>query len=122
MGAPGCPELACCTASIAKVRIVLMHRVSSCLPVTKVCSLAAMRLAFLQGRYIYPISRLPNPLECWGTARVSDKVRVYQFSPRLVGRVRGKTGLWKKVRTALTSATEGSCFRFSRRGSYPAHT
>ena len=25
---PGCPELACCTASIASVRIVLMHKVS----------------------------------------------------------------------------------------------
>src|SRR5262245_29081606 len=28
MGAPGCPELAACTASIASVRIVLTHRAS----------------------------------------------------------------------------------------------
>src|ERR1019366_7146786 len=49
MGAPGCPLLACCTASIAKVRIVLMHSVSSCLPVTTACSLATMRRALLPG-------------------------------------------------------------------------
>src|SRR5216683_1222146 len=42
MGAPGCPEFACCTASIAKVRMVLMHSISNCLPVAKVCSLTAM--------------------------------------------------------------------------------
>src|SRR5580658_10410639 len=44
MGAPGWPELACCTASMARVRIVLMDSVSSCFPVTNVCSLTAMRL------------------------------------------------------------------------------
>src|SRR5580658_10643935 len=44
MGAPGWPELACCTASMARVRIVLMDSVSSCFPVTNVCSLATMRV------------------------------------------------------------------------------
>ena len=45
MGAPGCPELACCTASIASVRMVLMHNVSSCLLVN-VCSLVTMGKSF----------------------------------------------------------------------------
>src|SRR6266446_6623634 len=49
IGAPGCPLLACCTASIARVRIVLMHSVSSCVPVTTACSLTAMRCALLPG-------------------------------------------------------------------------
>src|ERR1700722_8097040 len=44
MGAPGWPELACCTASMARVRIVLMDSVFSCFPVTNVCSLATMRV------------------------------------------------------------------------------
>src|SRR5579863_5428579 len=42
MGAPGWPEFAFCTASIASVRMVLMLRVSSCLPVSRVCSLATI--------------------------------------------------------------------------------
>src|SRR5271170_2885047 len=42
MGAPGWPEFACCTASIAKVRMVLMLRVSSCLLVSNACSLATI--------------------------------------------------------------------------------
>ena len=41
---PDGPEFACCTASMASVRIVLMQSVSSCCPVTKTCSLATMRL------------------------------------------------------------------------------
>src|SRR6478609_6829677 len=49
MGAPGCPEFACCTASIARVRMVLMHSVSSCLPVAKVCSVATMKALPLEG-------------------------------------------------------------------------
>src|ERR1700720_3581606 len=49
MGAPGCPEFACCTASIARVRIVLMHSASSCLPVAKVCSLTAMETLPFEG-------------------------------------------------------------------------
>src|SRR5271157_286684 len=44
MGAPGCPLLACCTASIARVRIVLMLNVSNCLPVTTAGSLTAMAM------------------------------------------------------------------------------
>src|SRR5215469_8611882 len=31
MGVPGWPEFACCTASMARVRIVLMHNWSVCL-------------------------------------------------------------------------------------------
>ena len=42
MGAPGCPEFAFCTASMARVRMVLMLRMSSCLAVTSVCSLATI--------------------------------------------------------------------------------
>ena len=45
MGAPGCPEFACCTASMASVRMVLMHNVSSCLLVN-VCSLVTMGESF----------------------------------------------------------------------------
>src|SRR4051812_6463303 len=48
MGAPGWPEFACCTASIARVRIVLMLSVSSCLLVRKVCSLATIACPFRQ--------------------------------------------------------------------------
>src|ERR1700730_73372 len=49
MGAPGCPEFACCTASIARGRIVLLHSASSCLPVAKVCSLTAMETLPFEG-------------------------------------------------------------------------
>src|SRR5262245_57654807 len=38
MGAPGCPELACCTASIASVRMVLIDSWSICC--TVVCWIA----------------------------------------------------------------------------------
>src|SRR5580692_3354248 len=38
MGAPGCPEFAFCTASIARVRIVLMHSVSRLGCFSNVCS------------------------------------------------------------------------------------
>src|SRR5208283_60339 len=48
IGAPGWPLLACCTASIARVRMVLMDSVSSCLPVTTACSLATMRCLLLR--------------------------------------------------------------------------
>jgi len=42
IGVPGCPEFACWTASIDKVRMVLMLRVSRCLLVSNVCSLATI--------------------------------------------------------------------------------
>src|SRR5215471_2418164 len=42
MGAPGWPELAFCTASIARVRMVLMLKISSCLLESRVCSLATI--------------------------------------------------------------------------------
>ena len=51
MGAPGCPEFACWTASMASVRIVLMQSVSSFCPVTKTCSLATMRFRSSTGRF-----------------------------------------------------------------------
>src|SRR6202043_1779590 len=53
MGAPGWPELACSTASIASVRIVLMLSVSSCCAVAKTCSLATMRIPSSTGRLLY---------------------------------------------------------------------
>src|SRR5580658_515479 len=81
MGAPGCPLLACCTASIAKVRIVLMHSVSSCLPVTTACSLATMRRALLPGTTWRRFALLHwlVLLEFRGRQRVSVTPRVYQF-------------------------------------------
>src|ERR1700724_3869070 len=55
MGRPGWPEFACCTASIARVRIVLMQSVSSCCPVAKTCSLATMR--FRSSHWRFPPAR-----------------------------------------------------------------
>src|SRR5271170_2141885 len=58
MGAPGWPELAFCTASMARVRMVLMLRVVSCLLV-RACSLATIEKllpsAALVGSHCIPV-------------------------------------------------------------------
>src|SRR5215472_9217491 len=77
MGAPGCPEFACCTASIARVRMVLMQSVSNCCPVAKTCSLATMRLRSFQPALLEPgwsfLIRVP-----W-QRKGSVRRKVYQF-------------------------------------------
>src|SRR5207244_11062692 len=47
IGVPGWPEFACCTASIARVRIVLTDRSSICLPGYVIgIALAAIKLSY----------------------------------------------------------------------------
>src|SRR5271166_909309 len=103
MGAPGCPLLACCTASIAKVRIVLMHSVSNCLPVTTACSLATMGCALLPGddsaftELTYWLALLEFP----GHKGLQIRHRVYQFLARWC---RGFVKIWRE--NAETQETE----------------
>src|SRR5580704_16809661 len=73
MGAPGCPEFACCTASIARVRKVLILRVSSCWLESNVCSVATIeRVSFgrldqtVAGR---KLSRIRQFTKLWKSAR-----------------------------------------------------
>src|ERR1700691_780451 len=107
MGAPGGPLLACCTASIAKVRIVLMQSVSSCLPVTTACSLTAMRCPLLTGTTspYCNIAPLASLLEFREQKRVSaTATEVYQFPANPCLRLCENTGKcgkqmqWKKRR------------------------
>src|SRR5437764_4253628 len=42
MGVPGCPEFACCTASMESVRMVLMHRPSICCALISIAWCAAI--------------------------------------------------------------------------------
>ena len=63
-----------------RVRIVLMHSVSSCLPVTNACSLATMRCALLSRDNAALLGALlAIPIRVPRTERVSDTHRVYQF-------------------------------------------
>src|SRR5882762_9561819 len=63
IGVPGCPEFACCTASIESVRIVLMQSVSSC------CALAVVTVAIVPPPKLFakilkfPKLRLRFPLD-----------------------------------------------------------
>src|ERR1700757_2888538 len=77
MGAPGWPELACCTASIARVRIVLIESVSSCCPVAKTCSLATMR--FRSSRWRFYWQGYPQLIRAFECRKGSYVQKVYQF-------------------------------------------
>src|SRR5215469_229158 len=84
MGAPGCPEFACWTASMASVRMVLMHSVSSCLPLTTVCSPTTMRYS---SPHFVETMRIPYPnvstlirVRPGGVGFSPPGLRVYQFT------------------------------------------
>src|ERR1700719_4722310 len=63
IGVPGCPEFACCTASIESVRIVLMQSASNC------CALAVVTVAIVPPPKLFakipkfPKLRLRFPLD-----------------------------------------------------------
>src|SRR5712691_7132805 len=112
MGAPGWPLLACCTASIARVRIVLMHSVSSCLPVTNACSLATMRFALLEGQLQ---SRPPTSisLEFPGQKRVSEPAPSVSISCEPMSLDLRKAGSVKNGETRREEGKETKTFYFS---------
>src|ERR1022692_1631381 len=130
MGAPGCPLLACWTASIAKVRIVLMHSVSSCFPVTTACSLATMPCALLPGANstLAWLLHWLVLLEFPGQKGFQVRIECTNF---LRTNVAGSAKRWREnaemkgiEETALQpiSAVAGSCSRCSRLWLCPGRT
>src|ERR1700690_2709578 len=103
MGAPGCPRFACCAASIAWVRIVLMHSVSNCVPVTTACSLTAMRCVLLPGNCGSSLGSLTDqsysPLEFPGQKEFQIRTECTKFlAETCCGTLKNQEGLRKVCR------------------------